>query len=47
MRAVRFIGVDKATGKYIYNFAESAVWTPGVTDFESRWSVQVGFKYKF
>ena len=47
MRAVRFVGIDRATGKYIYNFSESAVWTPANTDFESRWSVQVSVKYKF
>ena len=47
MRAVNFQGVDEATGKYIYNFSESAVWTPGFTDLESRWSLQVGFRYKF
>lgn len=47
MRAVNFRGVDEATGKYIYNFSESAVWTPGFTDLESRWSLQLGFRYKF
>ena len=47
MRAIRYVGVDQASGKYIYNFAESAVWNPAITDFESRWSVQVGFKYRF
>lgn len=47
MRAVQFAGVDQATGKYIYNFNEGSVWPPGFTDIESRWPVQVGFRYKF
>ena len=47
LRAVNFVGVDEATGKYVYNFDEGRVWTPAFTDIESRWSVQVGFRYKF
>jgi len=47
MRAVRFIGVDQATGKYVYNFDESAVYTRFWTEPESQWSLQVGFRYKF
>src|SRR5690606_5637879 len=47
MRAVRFVGVDQATGKYVYNVDPYAVWSPAITEFESRWSVQVGLKYKF
>lgn len=47
MRAVEFVGVDKATGKYVYNFDESKVYKRFLTDPESRWSLQVGFRYKF
>jgi outer membrane receptor for ferrienterochelin and colicin len=47
MRAVRFIGLDEATGKYVYNFDEAAVYKRFLTDPESRWSVQVGFRYSF
>ena len=47
MRAVDFVGVDKDTGKYIYNFDESRVYKRFLTDLESRWSLQVGFRYKF
>lgn len=53
--AVGFQGVDPATGKYIYNFNTNPVGSSnpnGVTakawtDWESRWSLQVGFRYKF
>jgi hypothetical protein len=47
MRAVRFIGLDQATGKYVYNFDESAVYKRFLTDVESRWSLQLGYRYKF
>ena len=47
MRAVRFVGIDQATGKYVYNFDESAVYKRFLTDVESRWSLQLGFRYKF
>ena len=47
LRAVRFEGVDQATGKYKYNFNEGQVWTPALTNIESRWSLQLGFRYKF
>src|SRR5690606_1779897 len=39
MRAVRFVGVDEATGKYIYNFDRGQVYQRYLTDLESRWSV--------
>lgn len=47
MRAVRFVGLDQATGKYVYNFDESQVYKRFLTDPESRWSLQVGFRYSF
>ncbi len=45
--AVDFQGVDQATGKYIYNFDPSRVTKEAWTDWESRWSLQLGFRYKF
>ncbi len=45
--AASFAGIDQATGKYIYNFDESKVTPVNLTDWESRWSLQVGFRYKF
>jgi hypothetical protein len=53
--AVGFQGVDEDTGKYIYAFNPNPVSSSnpnGVTakswtDWESRWSLQVGFRYKF
>jgi hypothetical protein len=53
--AVGFQGIDPATGKYIYNFNANPVGSSnpnGVTpkawtDWESRWSLQLGFRYKF
>ncbi len=47
MRAVNFQGVDQESGRYIYNFVESQVFTPSITDLQSRWSLQLGFRYKF
>lgn len=47
MRAVEFVGLDRATGKYVYNFDENRVYTRYLTDPESRWSLQLGFRYKF
>ena len=49
MRAVNFVGIDAATNRYIYNFDESRVYKLNLYDGEgqSRWAVQVGFKYKF
>lgn len=47
MRAVQFAGVDQATGKYKYNFNPNSVWNPAITDFESRWSLQLGVRYEF
>lgn len=47
MRAVRFVGLDQATGKYVYNFDENAVYKRFLTDLESRWSLQLGYRYKF
>ena len=43
--AVNFQGVDAATNQYIYNFGNVAA--PVWTDWESRWSLQLGFRYKF
>ncbi|MFC4727892.1 TonB-dependent receptor [Coralloluteibacterium thermophilus] len=49
LRAVNFRGVDEATGKYIYDFNESQVWTPRLYDDNglSRWSAQLTFRYRF
>lgn len=46
---VRFEGVDAETGKYIYNFNESNIRDQSFLDGrnESRWGVQVGFRYSF
>jgi len=52
------VGIDKATGKYVYNFRSgsefgqaSALSIPtdadGQTNGISQWSVQVGLKYEF
>jgi hypothetical protein len=52
------VGIDKATGKYVYNFRSgsefgqaSALTIPtdadGQTNGISQWSVQVGLKYEF
>jgi hypothetical protein len=45
--AVDFQGVDAASGKYIYNFNPANVTSVAWTDWESRWSLQLGFRYKF
>ena len=53
--AVFFQGVDPATGKYVYNFNAdpvsssnpNGVTSEAWTDWESRWSLQLGFRYKF
>lgn len=45
--AVSFAGIDEATGKYKYNFDASKVTPVNLTDWESRWALQVGFRYKF
>lgn len=52
---VTFAGIDRATGKYIYNFnptrVEQAVPAntngDGVNMGVSQWSLQVGFRYEF
>src|SRR5690606_33876683 len=52
--AVGFQGVDAATGRYIYDFNSdpvsssnrNGVTSPVWTDWESRWSLQLGFRYK-
>lgn len=48
-RLVNFRGIDPATGKYIYDFQESQVFTPTLMDAEgeSRWAVQATFRYRF
>jgi hypothetical protein len=49
----RFVGVDEATGKYIYNFTTptSASYAnadgDGFNTGVSQWSLQLGFRYKF
>lgn len=45
--AVNFAGIDQATGKYVYNYNAANVTKVNLTDWESRWSLQVGFRYKF
>jgi len=45
--AVDFQGVDAATGKYVYTFNPAQTTAPAWTDWESRWSLQLGFRYKF
>lgn len=49
LRAVQFVGIDEASGRYIYNFNENQVWSPLLYDNQgqSRWALQVGFRYKF
>lgn len=49
LRAVKFVGIDQATEKYIYNFNANEVWTKPLYDAfgESRWALQLGFRYKF
>ncbi|HRQ66551.1 MAG TPA: Oar protein, partial [Xanthomonadaceae bacterium] len=44
-----FAGVDAATGRYVYNFNESQVRDLVLRDNrgESRWALQLGFRYKF
>lgn len=44
---VDFRGVDQATGKYLYDFNPNSISAVPLTDWESRWSLQVGFRYKF
>ena len=53
--AVGFQGIDPASGRYIYDFNTNPVGSnnpngvtpPLWTDWESRWSLQLGFRYKF
>jgi hypothetical protein len=42
-------GIDPATGKYIYDFDPGRVFTERLYDGvgQSRWAVQVGFRYEF
>ena len=49
LRAVNFVGIDQASGKYIYDFNRSRVWSPALYDNkgQSRWALQLGFRYKF
>ncbi len=49
LRAVNFVGIDQASGKYIYDFNRSRVWSPALYDDkgQSRWALQLGFRYKF
>jgi hypothetical protein len=44
-----FAGVDPATGKYRYTFNEANIRDTSLRDNrgESRWAVQLGFRYKF
>lgn len=44
-----FAGIDPATGKYRYNFNEASIRDTTLRDNrgESRWSLQVGFRYRF
>ena len=48
-RVAEMAGIDPATGKYIYDFDPSGVFTERLYDGagQSRWAVQVGFKYEF
>ena len=49
-----YAGIDPATGKYVYNFTGTAT-DPAIQENNndkgntgvSRWSVMVGFKYRF
>jgi hypothetical protein len=45
----RFEGVDPETGKYRYSFDESDIRDTSLRDNtgESRWAVQLGYRYKF
>jgi outer membrane receptor protein involved in Fe transport len=44
-----FAGVDPATGRYVYTFNEAQVRDLTLRDNrgESRWAIQLGFRYKF
>ncbi|MBA3486467.1 MAG: TonB-dependent receptor [Lysobacter sp.] len=44
-----FAGIDRATGKYRYTFNESNIRDLTLRDNrgESRWALQVGFRYRF
>lgn len=44
---VEFGGIDPATGKYVYRFNTPDSQSIYDTNAVSRWSMQVGFKYKF
>ena len=46
---VTYAGIDQATGKYRYNFNEANIRDLTLRDRigESRWALQVGFRYKF
>ncbi|NLA68213.1 MAG: TonB-dependent receptor [Gammaproteobacteria bacterium] len=48
-RVARMRGIDQATGKYIYEFNESQVFSEQLYDNtgQSRWALQLGFRYKF
>lgn len=48
-RVANFQGIDEATGKYIYSFDPNQVDGEIMRDNvgESRWSAQVGFRYRF
>ncbi|ODU46144.1 MAG: Oar protein [Lysobacteraceae bacterium SCN 69-48] len=53
-RVANYAGIDPATGKYVYNFTGTAT-DPAIQENNndkgntgvSRWSVMVGFKYRF
>ncbi|WP_123768684.1 TonB-dependent receptor [Vulcaniibacterium tengchongense] len=55
MTVLNAVGIDPATGKYIYNFDPTRVERPAVANGDadgfnqgvSQWSLQVGFRYKF
>lgn len=46
---VSYAGIDQATGKYRYTFNEANIRDEVLRDNrgESRWALQVGFRYKF
>ncbi|WP_149194177.1 TonB-dependent receptor [Luteimonas suaedae] len=48
-RVATLDGVNPETGKYVYNFDPDDVWTENLYDNvgQSRWALQVGFRYKF
>ena len=48
-RVADLAGIDPDTGKYIYDFDADDVFTERLYDNtgQSRWAVQVGFRYKF